>query len=107
VTRLREKQRSARENLDAVLDSTPLATVAFVRDGHPVALPIGFARLGDELVIHGSTGSPWLRHLADGAPASVAVTFLAESFWRAAVLSRHSTTEARSCSVVSKATTGR
>jgi hypothetical protein len=76
VTRLREKQRSARENLDAVLDSTPLATVAFVRDGHPVALPIGFARLGDELVIHGSTGSPWLRHLADGALASVAVTQL-------------------------------
>jgi nitroimidazol reductase NimA-like FMN-containing flavoprotein (pyridoxamine 5'-phosphate oxidase superfamily) len=76
VTRLREKQRSARGSLDAVLDSTPLATIAFVRDGHPVALPIGFARLGDELVIHGSTGSPWLRHLADGAPASVAVTML-------------------------------
>lgn len=76
VSRLREKQSTSREQLDAVLDSTPLATVAFVRDGHPVALPIGFARIGDELVIHGSTGSPWLRDLAAGAPTSVSVTTL-------------------------------
>jgi nitroimidazol reductase NimA-like FMN-containing flavoprotein (pyridoxamine 5'-phosphate oxidase superfamily) len=76
VSRLREKQDRNRENLDEVLDSTPLATVAFVRDGHPVALPTGFARLGDELVIHGSTGSPWMRELAGGAPVSVAVTAL-------------------------------
>lgn len=76
VTRLRERQTTARESLDAVLDSTPVATVAFVRDGHPVALPIGFARLGDDLVIHGSTGSPWLRELSGGVPASVCVTVL-------------------------------
>ncbi|MGW0162471.1 pyridoxamine 5'-phosphate oxidase family protein [Mycobacterium sp. NPDC003323] len=76
VTRLREKQRTARDDLDALLDSTPLATVALIRDGHPVAFPIGFARLGDDLVIHGSTGSPWLRALADGVPAAVSVTTL-------------------------------
>ncbi len=38
--------------------------------------PVGFARIGDELVIHGSTGSPWLRQLADGAAAAVSVTAL-------------------------------
>lgn len=76
VTRLDERQRTDRDALDTVLDNTPLATVAFVRDGHPVALPIGFARLGDELVIHGSTGSPWLRALAGGTPACVSVTLL-------------------------------
>ena len=76
VTRLREKQRSRRESLNAVLDSTPLATIAFLRDGHPVALPIGFARLGDEVLIHGSTGSPWLRQLAGGAPVCVSITLL-------------------------------
>lgn len=76
VTRLREKQIHDRDQLDALLDSTPLVTIAFVRDGHPVALPIGFARIGDELVIHGSTGSPWLRELASGAPASACVTTL-------------------------------
>lgn len=71
-----EKQSESRELLDSLLDSTPLATIAFIRDGHPMALPIGFARIGDELVIHGSTGSPWLRALAGGIPAAVSVTML-------------------------------
>lgn len=76
VTRMRERQSADRADLDALLAATPLATVAFVRDGHPVALPIGFARIGDELVIHGSTGSPWLRQLVDGTPVAVSVTVL-------------------------------
>jgi nitroimidazol reductase NimA-like FMN-containing flavoprotein (pyridoxamine 5'-phosphate oxidase superfamily) len=76
VARLREKQDTSRHRLDELLDSTPLATIALVRDGHPVVFPTGFARLGDEVVIHGSTGSPWLRSLASGAPAAVSVTTL-------------------------------
>lgn len=76
VSRLSEKQTTARDRLDELLDSTPLATVALVRDGHPVIFPTGFARVGDELVIHGSTGSPWMRALADGAHAAVSVTGL-------------------------------
>jgi nitroimidazol reductase NimA-like FMN-containing flavoprotein (pyridoxamine 5'-phosphate oxidase superfamily) len=76
VSRLSEKQSSSRDQLDELLDSTPLATVALVRDGHPVIFPTGFARVDDELVIHGSTGSPWMRALADGASAAVAVTGL-------------------------------
>ena len=70
VSRLPEKQRTSRTELDELLDSTPLATIALIRDGHPVIFPIGFARIGDELVIHGSTGSPWLRQLADGAASA-------------------------------------
>ncbi|MBB5166245.1 hypothetical protein HNP02_006229 [Mycobacterium sp. AZCC_0083] len=76
VTRISEKQDTSRPRLDELLDSTPLATVALVRDGHPVIFPTGFARIGDELVIHGSTGSPWMRALAAGAPAAVSVTTL-------------------------------
>ena len=76
VSRLPEKQRTSRTELDELLDSTPLATIALTRDGHPVIFPIGFARIGDELVIHGSTGSPWLRQLADGVAAAVSVTTL-------------------------------
>jgi uncharacterized protein len=76
VTRLREMQDTSRDRLDELLDSTPLATIALVRDGHPVVFPTGFARVGDELVIHGSTGSPWIRALASGAAAAVSVTAL-------------------------------
>lgn len=76
VTRLDEKQSASRDALDDLLASTPLATIALVRDGHPVAFPTGFARIGDEFVIHGSTGSPWMRALAAGAQAAVSVTAL-------------------------------
>jgi nitroimidazol reductase NimA-like FMN-containing flavoprotein (pyridoxamine 5'-phosphate oxidase superfamily) len=76
VTRISEKQDTSRARLDELLDSTPLATVALVRDEHPVIFPTGFARIGDELVIHGSTGSPWMRALAAGAAAAVSVTAL-------------------------------
>jgi nitroimidazol reductase NimA-like FMN-containing flavoprotein (pyridoxamine 5'-phosphate oxidase superfamily) len=76
ISRLSEKQDTSRSALDALLDSTPLATIALVRDGHPVIFPTGFARIGDDVVIHGSTGSPWLRALATGAAAAVSVTTL-------------------------------
>jgi len=76
VTRLAEKQTASRASLDELLASTPLATIALVRDGHPVVFPTGFTRVADELVIHGSTGSPWLRALAAGAAAAVSVTTL-------------------------------
>jgi nitroimidazol reductase NimA-like FMN-containing flavoprotein (pyridoxamine 5'-phosphate oxidase superfamily) len=76
ISRLTEKQDTSRSALDALLDSTPLATIALVRGGHPVIFPTGFARIGDDVVIHGSTGSPWLRALAAGAAAAVSVTTL-------------------------------
>jgi nitroimidazol reductase NimA-like FMN-containing flavoprotein (pyridoxamine 5'-phosphate oxidase superfamily) len=76
ITRLGEKQETSRAGLDALLDSTPLATIALVRDGHPVIFPTGFARIGDDLVIHGSTASPWLRALSTGVAAAVSVTTL-------------------------------
>ena len=76
VSRLGEKQDTSRTALDELLDATPLATVAVIRDGQPVIFPTGFVRVGDHLVIHGSTGSPWLRALADGASAAVSVTTL-------------------------------
>ena len=42
----------------------------------PVVFPTGFARIGADLVIHGSTGSPWIRALGSGVPAAVSVTTL-------------------------------
>jgi len=74
VSRLSELQVTSRDALFELLGSTPLATVALVRDGHPVVFPTGFARIDEELVIHGSTGAPWMRALSSGAPAAVSVT---------------------------------
>ena len=76
VSRLSEKQSASRDQLDELLDGTPLATVALVRDGHPVIFPTGFARVADEFVIHGSTGSPWMRALAAHPNVAVKVSGL-------------------------------
>ncbi|OBF10506.1 pyridoxamine 5'-phosphate oxidase family protein [Mycobacterium sp. ACS4331] len=76
ISRLPEKQSRSREALNDLMRSTPLATVALVRDGHPAVFPTGFTRVDDELVIHGSTGSPWMRALADGVSAAVSITTL-------------------------------
>lgn len=74
VTRLHEKQRVDRAELDALLDAIHVGHFGLLRDGGPVVLPTAVVRDGDRVLLHGSTGSPWLRQLAAGAPTSLAVT---------------------------------
>ncbi len=76
ITRLGEKARTDRAALDALLDSCRVGHFAIVRDGTPVVLPTAIVRDGDTVLAHGSTGSPWLRALAAGAPTCLAVTAL-------------------------------
>ncbi|MCB1993709.1 MAG: pyridoxamine 5'-phosphate oxidase family protein [Geminicoccaceae bacterium] len=73
-TRIPERMSTSRAELDALLDSQYLAHVGLSVDGEPVVFPTLFARDGDRLLIHGSTGSRWLRGLAAGASACVTVT---------------------------------
>lgn len=87
-----DKMSRDRAELDAFLDSTILAHVAAVVDGRPVAMPTAFAVIDDALVIHGSTGSRWMRAL-EGADASVVITRLtglvvARSMFESSVLYR-------------------
>jgi nitroimidazol reductase NimA-like FMN-containing flavoprotein (pyridoxamine 5'-phosphate oxidase superfamily) len=75
LTRARAKGNSERAPLDALLDTTRVGHFALTRpDGHPVVLPSAIARDGDRVLAHGSTGAPWMRLLADGAPTCLAVT---------------------------------
>jgi len=76
ITRLPEKAVTDREQLDALLDEEYVGHVGVVRDGHPVVVPTAIARDGDRLLVHGSTGSGWMRALAAGADACVTVTSL-------------------------------
>jgi hypothetical protein len=74
ITRIAEKGRTERAELDQLLDTVHIGHVGVVVDGLPVVLPTAVARDGDQLLLHGSTGSPWLRLVAGGAPVAVAVT---------------------------------
>lgn len=75
-TRLPEAAVTDRGRLDALLDEALVAHVGLVADEHPVVIPTAIARDGDRVLVHGSTGSRWMRSLAAGVPASVAVTAL-------------------------------
>jgi nitroimidazol reductase NimA-like FMN-containing flavoprotein (pyridoxamine 5'-phosphate oxidase superfamily) len=62
--------------MEAILDESFVCHVATVVDGTPIVIPTMFARVGDRLYIHGSTGSRMLRALEAGAVACVEVTLL-------------------------------
>ncbi|AJE39626.1 pyridoxamine 5'-phosphate oxidase family protein [Streptomyces nodosus] len=46
-----------REVVHAILDEGSVCHLGFVRDGAPVVLPTLYARVGERLYVHGSTGS--------------------------------------------------
>lgn len=73
--RMPELMSTDRAALDELLASTVLAHIGLVADGRATVFPTGFAVVDGALVIHGSTGSRWMRSLAD-QEASVTVTEL-------------------------------
>ncbi|MFX4292212.1 pyridoxamine 5'-phosphate oxidase family protein [Streptomyces bohaiensis] len=72
-TRGRDRARYDRELVHAVLDAEFVCHLGFVRDGAPVVLPTLYARDGERLYLHGSTGSRPLR-AAQTEPLPVCVT---------------------------------
>jgi nitroimidazol reductase NimA-like FMN-containing flavoprotein (pyridoxamine 5'-phosphate oxidase superfamily) len=77
VRRLPEKAVTDRAVLHDVLDAGLVAHLAVVDDdGQPYVVPVGYARDGDRVLFHGSTGSRLFRSLAAGAPTCFTVTLL-------------------------------
>jgi uncharacterized protein len=57
VRRLPERAAYDRATVHAILDEGFLCHLGFVVDGQPYVIPTGYARVGDTLFLHGSTGS--------------------------------------------------
>lgn len=74
VHRLPERGSANRSRLDALLDDELVGTLSTVVDGEPWAVPLLFARDGDRLLLHGSTGAGALRQVSAGAPVAFSVT---------------------------------
>jgi uncharacterized protein len=66
-SRAPDRGRDDREALDQLLDEVLIGYVALSLDEGPLALPVSFARDGERLLFHGSTGSHRMRAFADGA----------------------------------------
>lgn len=65
-----------RDTIYSILDEGFICHVGFVSDGKPFVIPTGYARIGDRLVIHGSSASRMMRQLADGVDVCVTVTLV-------------------------------
>jgi nitroimidazol reductase NimA-like FMN-containing flavoprotein (pyridoxamine 5'-phosphate oxidase superfamily) len=77
LTRLRDRAVTDRAELDRLLDDTFLAHVGMAEDqGGAVVIPTAVVRDGDRVLIHGSTGSGWMRRVAEGRPVCLTVTDL-------------------------------
>ncbi|MET7385739.1 pyridoxamine 5'-phosphate oxidase family protein [Streptomyces sp. NPDC005529] len=67
-TRSKERAAYDHELVHAILDEGYVCHLGFVRDGAPVVLPTLYARAGERLYVHGSTGSRPLRMTGQADP---------------------------------------
>src|SRR5260370_33683001 len=77
LTRMRDRAVTERAELDRLLDEATIAHVGIADDhGGVVVIPTAMARDADRVLVHGSTGSGWMRRVAAGRPVCVSVTGL-------------------------------
>jgi len=76
LKRLPKRGHYERDTVYGILDEGFLCHVGFVLDGQPFVIPTGYARVDDQLYVHGSQASRMLRTLADGVDACVTVTII-------------------------------
>jgi hypothetical protein len=76
LKRLPARGAFERDTVNAILDAAFICHVGFVVNGQPFVIPTSYARIGDELFIHGSAASRMLRNLSEGIPVCVTVTLL-------------------------------
>lgn len=78
-TTLRRKSERGRHDaatIREVLDAGLVCHIGFAVDGRPWVFPTAYARVGDDLYVHGAVGNFGLRTLASGVEACVTVTLV-------------------------------
>ena len=76
LKRLPKRGHFDRDTVYAILDEGFICHIGFVVDGQPFVIPTGYARVDDNLFVHGSQASRMLRTLANGVDACVTVTLV-------------------------------
>ncbi|HEX5706609.1 MAG TPA: pyridoxamine 5'-phosphate oxidase family protein, partial [Pyrinomonadaceae bacterium] len=76
TTLRRHPERGAHDRAQVyeILDAGFVCHVGFVANGHPFVIPTAYARIGDELFIHGARESRMMQALGAGGDVCVTVT---------------------------------
>jgi uncharacterized protein len=74
----REPERAVydRAEIDTILDEGLVCHLGFVHDGQPFVIPTLYARLDDDVYVHGSAASRMLRTLDGGVDSCLTVTLV-------------------------------
>jgi len=76
LKRLPKRGSFDREVINAILDEGFVCHAGFIADDKPVVIPTGYARVEDNLIIHGSQASRMLRALGKGIDMCITVTLI-------------------------------
>jgi nitroimidazol reductase NimA-like FMN-containing flavoprotein (pyridoxamine 5'-phosphate oxidase superfamily) len=77
INRHADRALLTRADLDDVLDAGHrVGSLCSVMDGRPWVVPMLYARVGDRILMHGSTGAGLLRHVTSEVPAALCVTHM-------------------------------
>ena len=76
LRRLPKRGAHDRPTIDAILDEALISHVGFVFDGKPAVIPTLHARIGDDVLIHGSAASRMLRALSQGIELCLTATLI-------------------------------
>jgi hypothetical protein len=76
LRRLPERGDHRPETVRAILDEALVAHVGFAVDGQPWVIPMTYARVDDDVYLHGSAANHLLRGLASGVEVCCTVTLL-------------------------------
>lgn len=76
ISRHDERASYDRDVAYSILDEGMVAHVGFGSGGGVTVIPMTYARLGDEIMLHGAVASRWLSSFEQGRPVSVCVTLL-------------------------------
>ena len=76
ISRHSERGSYDRDVANAILDEGLVAHVGVSTAEGVIVIPMTYARVGDELVIHGAVASRWLNDIDDSIPISICVTLL-------------------------------
>ena len=76
VKRLPKRGQYDRETINAILDEAFICHVGFTVDDQPYVIPTAFARIDDDLYVHGSSASRMLKNLSKGVNVCVTVTLI-------------------------------
>jgi nitroimidazol reductase NimA-like FMN-containing flavoprotein (pyridoxamine 5'-phosphate oxidase superfamily) len=76
ISRHDERASYDRDVANAILDEGLVAHVGLDTGSGVMVIPMTYARLGDELILHGAVASRWLSSFEEGRPVSVCVTIL-------------------------------